>query len=219
VPGSDVLVVLGAAPGVLPVAATAAAATADDSVTVADTSGFVAGAVVAISDCLKSSVFVARTVTSATHQIAHTAGGAGIANAVDTLPVAYAAGAQLVPLQQTAFFVSLDTISGSSVLVRATYVGGLWNVQSLVPGIETLQVLYGIGAGGAITQYVPADAVTDWTSVYSVRLAFLIEGDAGSAGLGSVPTFDVLGTIVTPPVDTRQRHVYEMTVALRNAAP
>jgi type IV pilus assembly protein PilW len=214
-------VVAGAAPGVLPVAATAAVATADDGITVTNTSGFVAGSVAAISDCLKSSVFVARTVTAATGQIAHTAGGVGIANTVDTLPVAYAAGAQVVPLQQTAFFVSFDQTSGSSVLVRAIYAGGLWNVQSLVPGIETMQVLYGIGTNGAITQYVPAGAVTDWTSVYSVRLAFLLEGDTGSAGTGqgaaSIPP--LLGTAVIAPVDTRQRHVFEMTVNLRNAAP
>ncbi|MBS0444971.1 MAG: PilW family protein [Proteobacteria bacterium] len=219
-PGSDVLVVLGAVPGALPVAATAMVDGSSNQLVLANTSGFAAGQAVALSDCAKTSVFAASTVGA--QVLTHLVSGGPIANAVETLGVDYAPGAQAVPLQQTAYFVAQDARGGPGSLVRATYGTGStpgWNVQSLVPGIDTMQVLYGIGSAGTPAQYVSAGAVTDWGTVYSVRLGFLIEGDAGSAGLGSAVSFNVLGTAVTAPSDTRQRRYFEMTVGLRNAAP
>ena len=100
----------------------------------------------------------------------------------------------------------------------ATYSSGAWTALPLVPGINTMQVLYGTGAEGVVSKYVPAGTGLDWTSVYSVRLAFLIEGQTGSAGASNPTQFTILGTTVNVPKDTRLRRIYEMTVKLRNAA-
>jgi len=224
-PGSDVLVVLGGVPGMLPVAVTAPVTTAatDTSVTVADATGFLADApVLAVSDCLKTTVFELTSADIATGALSHAAGVGVLANAVANFQLPYASGAQVIPLQQTAFFVGRDDNTGQSVLYRATYGNqgiAVWRMQSLVPGVETMQVLYGLAANGAPTQYLPAGSISDWSAVVSVRMGFLIAGDAGSAAGGNTTPWPVLGTAVTAPNDTRQRRVYEMTINLRNAAP
>jgi type IV pilus assembly protein PilW len=212
-PGSDVVVVLGPVAGSHPVGVTAIGA---DTLTVEDASGLAAGQILAVSDCGKSAVFRATGVAGG--EVAHAAGAGALANAVATLPVTYAPGAQLVPLSQTAFFVAQGQ-AGQSVLMRATLVGSEWNVEELVPGVENMQALYGIATSAASTQYLPASQVTDWRLVSSVRMSFLIAGQAGS-GTGATASAPVLlGTTVTPPADTRLRHVYAMTLNLRNATP
>jgi type IV pilus assembly protein PilW len=216
-PGSDVLVVLGAAPGSQPVGVTGFAS---GTLTVTANSGLTASPqFMAVSDCLKSTVFLATSFAAATNTVSHAAGAGALANGPGAFSVNYAPGSQLVALQQTAFYVAQGT-SGQSVLTRATLnPDGSWAVQPLVPGVDSMQVLYGIGAGGTISQYVPASAVTDWSAVYAVQMAFLIEGLAGSATRGTVATQSLLGTTVTPPSDTRLRHVYELTINLRNSVP
>ena len=220
-PGSDVLVVLGPVPGSLPTGVTAVTS-GSDSVTVASISAFpTSGQLAAVSDCLKTSIFQVTSTTATT--LKHLVGAAALTNATTLLSVNYPVGAQVVPMQQTAFFVGHGP-AGQSTLMRATLdgtSGATWNapVDALVPGVETMQVLYGIGTGGVTTQYVAASAVTDWTAVYSVRLAFLIEGQAGAnqGGLATAPV--LLGTTVTPPADSMLRHAYEITISLRNATP
>jgi len=126
-------------------------------------------------------------------------------------------------LQQTALFVA-NGAGGQSVLTLATYTytAGTWGWQysPLVPGVDTMQVLYGIGTPGTgvPSEYVPASAVTPANSIYSIRLAFLLEGQPGSAGAPNATSFTVLGTTVNVPTDTRLRRVYDMTINLRNAS-
>jgi type IV pilus assembly protein PilW len=149
--------------------------------------------------------------------MSHTAGSGSLANQTTGFTVNFQPGAQIIPLQQTAFFAA-NSASGESTLMRATLQGNSWSIKPLIPGVETMQVLYGIGVNGATTQYVPASAVTDWTQVNTVRLGFLLEGQPGSGSAGNNPTsFNVLGTVFTVPTDTRLRHVYDMTINVRNS--
>ena len=215
-PGSDVLIVLSAAPGSQPVA-TASFVAGSDSVWAADASSFSVGQIVAVSDCLKSVIFSVTGISSNT--LVHAAGSGVMANASAALPLNFAPGAQLVSVQQTAFFVAHGA-AGQSVLMRATWTGSTWKYEPLVPGIDSMQVLYGVGtaADGVISRYLPASAVPDWTLVHGVHLAFLIQGQPGSAPRGGMAAPVLLGTTVIPPTDTRLRRVYELTVHLRNAA-
>ena len=223
IPGSDVVVAFGPATGAQPTGVTAV--TTGNAINVTDTSGFTVGTLAAVSDCLKSSVFLVTAKNATT--LTHGASAAVMNNATASLSVNYQPGAQVVPLQQTAYFVSQDTNGGQSVLTRATLTisagGGGWTFEPLVPGVESMQALYGVNSGTSQlpqVQYFAANGVTDWTQVVSVRLAFLIEGQAGSK---QVPTaassFDMLGTAVTPPSDSLTRHVYEVTINLRNSTP
>jgi type IV pilus assembly protein PilW len=184
------------------------------SLTLQNTTGVSAGQFGAVSDCLKASIFQITGVTGNT--INHAAGGGVLGNASDVLTVNYAPGSQFVSIAQTAFFVAQNS-SGQSALMRATLnTDGTWAIQSLAPGVGTMQVRYGIGSNGIPSQYVPARAVTNWGQVYAVRLGFLLEGQQGS-GTKTPTQFSVLGTTVNVPADNRLRHVYEMTINLRNA--
>ena len=211
---SDVVVLLGAAPGSQPIGVTTFT-TGSNSFSLQSTNGLSAGQFGAISDCSKASIFEITSVAGNT--ITHALGNGSLANASDALAVNYPTASQFVPLTQTAFFVATDP-SGQSSLMRATLTsGGTWTFQSVVPGVDTMKVLYGIGSNGVLAQYVPASGVANWGQVYAIRLGFLIEGQQGSGTLP--PTqFTVLGTTVNVPADNKLRHVYEMTIDIRNSA-
>jgi type IV pilus assembly protein PilW len=190
---------------------------------------------VAVSDCAKSSIFVpAMTSSTAISNPVTVApiGSQGAGNISTQITPVYQSGVQLAPLQQVAYFVGSGN-GGQSALYQAVLVGGQWQSQELIPGVDNMQVLYGVGLNGQITQYLSAKGVqalqanppagvtslpfNPWTIVNSIRIGFLIEGGLGSAPPGSNPTtWNVLGTTVTVPADTRLRHVFVMTINLRN---
>lgn len=211
---SDVLVVFGAVPASFPASVTAIDST-NDSFTVQSTSGvsLSAGQFAALSDCTTSLVFLITGATGST--FSHTAGTGVYANGSSTFIVNYQPGAQFIPLQQTAFFVGQGQ-GGQSALMRGILTSSGWTIQPLVPGVEVMKVEYGIGSNGSISQYVTADAVTNWAQVYAVRLGFLIQGQIAS-GTSNTTQYSVLSTTVNVPNDNRLRHVYEINIALRNA--
>ncbi|MCW8386398.1 PilW family protein [Fluoribacter dumoffii] len=212
---SDVLVVLGAAPGSFPVSITTIDS-ASNSFTVQSTNGLSLnlGQFAAVSDCIKTSVFVITGATATT--ISHEAGSSPYDNSTSAFIVNYQPGAQFIPLQQTAFFVGQGQ-GGQSALMRGILTETGWTIQPLVPGVEVMKVQYGIGGNGSISQYVTADAVTNWAQVYAIRLGFLVEGQVASGNQNSTQ-YRVLDTLVTVPNDNRLRHVYEVNIALRNAS-
>ena len=223
--GSDVLITLGAASKSQPVGVSSPAPYSA-SLHVNDASGFQAGQFGAISDCGKADVF--QVIGPATASAPGTPGVIVIKPNLGN--VLYSSSAQVIPVQENAFFVAQGQ-GGESVLMQATLqesMGGSYSwITSgtpaiigvpLVPGVETMQVLYGIGANGVATQYVPAGAVTNWLLVDTVRIGFLLEGRPGSAGVGQNRNYTVLGTTFTVPADTRIRHVFEITINMRNAS-
>lgn len=213
-PSSDVLVVLGAIPGSFPAGITTIAP-GSSSLTTQNTSGITlaAGQFGAVSDCVKTSIFQITEVSGTT--ISHAAGSGSYANESASFAMNYQVGSQFIPLQQTAFFIG-QSQGGQSALMRAMLISGSWSIQPLVPGVEVMKVQYGIGNNGNIAQYVTADVVTNWAQVYSIRLGFLIGGQVAS-GNKNIGQYSVLGTLVTIPADNRLRHVYELTINLRNA--
>lgn len=212
--GNDVLIVLGAAPNTNPVGVTQINP-GSSTLTIQSVSGLTlaSGQLAAVSDCVKSVIFQITGISGTT--ITHSAGAGTLQNATNTFPVSFQVGAQFIPLQQTAFFVGQGH-GEQSALMRGILNGSTWTVQPLVPGVELMKVQYGIGANGLITRYVAANAVPDWSRVYSVRLGFLIAGQLGT-GSSTSRNYSVLDTTVTVPADNRMRHVFEMTIQLRNA--
>jgi type IV pilus assembly protein PilW len=225
--GSDVLIVLGGLPQTQPVGVTTIAQGASNFTILSNPAPVAAGQFAAISDCAKAMIFQVTSVGSSSGGVVvnHLAGAGNQANLAASFPVNFQAGAQFIPLQQTAFFVAKSpTANGNeSVLMRATLLGpaggsaNTWDIEPLVPGVENMQVLYGIGANGVATEYVPASAVPNWAFVDTVRIAFLLEGQPGSAGPHNPRTYSLLGTTITVPADNRMRHVFEITVNVRNA--
>ena len=261
--GSDVLVLNGEAPGTHPVGVplvdqsstpntftvyNAGASNPNASpIQFTDANGNVLSVLVsavAVSDCAKSSIFVPAMTSSTAVSNPVTVGpigNNGAGNVSTMIAPVYQDGVQLAPMQQVAYFVGSGH-GGQSALYQAVLVGGQWNVQELIPGVDNMQVLYGVGLNGQITQYLSAKGVqalqanppagvtslpfNPWTIVNSIRIGFLIEGGLGSVPANSNPTiWSVLGTNITlphppspitAPNDTRLRHVYVMTINLRN---
>ena len=229
--GSDVVSAVGEMVGTTPVGVTAILAGADffTAPGAVDATGapIAAGQIAAVSNCGNGSTF--RVTSIAGGVIGHdatlnssanfTPDYAGPTPGIDLRP-------QFVPLQQTVFLVGKGD-GGQSALWQGTldgvHAGGGWTFTEIVPGVDNMQVLYGIGAGGVDTEYVDAGSVAagnNWTNLNSIRLGFLVEGPIGSAPLPvTAPSFAVLGTSITVPADTRLRHVYVMTVDLRNFTP
>jgi type IV pilus assembly protein PilW len=211
--GSDVLVLIGAPPGKAPAGATVFNAGA---MTVNDASGFIAPQMVAVSDCGKSSVFQITAVDDVNNILDYAVGPNGT-------PL-YPAGSQVIPIQQTVFFVARGD-AGQSALYEGTMripAGGTaatatWFFQEMVPGVSNLQVLYGIGVDGQATRYVDAAGVTNWGAVTTIKLGFLIEGNQASSNASTnQKLFTLFGTALTVPVDSRLRHTFYMTVNTRN---
>ncbi len=212
--GSDVLTLVGAPPGAAPVGMISFGA---GLIKVNDSSGITnARQMVALSDCGKSSIFEINPAAS--NNLAYTMGPNGTP--------AYPSGSQVIPIQQTAFFVAKRKNSDQSALFEGVMTipsGGsaanaTWAISEIVPDVINMQVLYGVGVQGQTAQYVDASAVTNWNAVTTVRLGFLIEGNSASTTAATNQTsFKLFNTTLKVPADSRLRHTYYMTVNLRNA--
>lgn len=216
--GSDVLVLIGAAPNSTPIGVTepitGSPITVNDATQLAAINGG-SSQMVAVSDCTKSSVFMATGVSGTS--VAFSSGPSSTPS--------YQANTQLIPIQQTVFFVAHGD-GGQSALwqgVMTIPAGGTattaaWKMNEMVPGVVAMKVLYGIGPNEAATQYVDASEVTNWSQVTSIKLGFLVEGGIGSAAVPSTAwSYTLFGDTISMPADSRMRHVFYMTVNIRNA--
>ena len=243
--GSDVIVVGGELPGTIPVPVTNIVGNSGQLTIQSQpfpppsTATIQPGMIGAVSDCSKSIAFTTFAQAAANAQpivVQHNQGTGTGSNKQANFAPNFPQGSQFVLMQQEAFYVGQGP-GGQSALYGAVMMCGTWQAlsvlatgcsngngssvsapQPLVSGVDNMQILYGIGSGGVIQQWVSASAVTNWAQVYAVRMGFLIEGPPGSAPPGANQTsWPVLGTTVKVPADTRLRHVYVMTLSIRNA--
>jgi type IV pilus assembly protein PilW len=222
-PGSDVLVVIGAPPGAVPVGVTAFGTnniTVNTTLTTNSVT-FTVPQLVAVSDCGKSSIFQVVTTGNAGTLLNYATGP----NGTPLYPIS----SQIIPIQQTAFFVAKGD-AGQSALFEAvmtipaggTAANAIWSKPvEVVPGVLNMQVLYGIGNGSAPPEanaYVTAPNVTNFSNVNTVKLGFLIEGNTSSSNAKTNQTvFPLFSSTLTAPADSRLRHTFSMTVNTRNS--
>ena len=90
--------------------------------------------------------------------------------------------------------------------------------QLILPGATNLQVQYGedMDEDGAIDKFVNADAVTDFTKVYAVRLWVLIKTENEEKGLDTGRTYTIAGTSITEPNDGYRRLLISSVIKMRN---
>jgi type IV pilus assembly protein PilW len=158
--------------------------------------------------------------------ISHAASGSpGNLSATFPSQLTFAQGSQVTPLETTAYFIGVGADGDGALFSADVTSGNTLTANELVPDIEAMQILYGLDTTGTqtVSEYVTADHVTDFTSVMSVQIAVLAAGPPGSAQLPSASaaanTYNLFGTTVTAPKDTRSRQVFEVTVAARNSLP
>ncbi|MGE0498230.1 MAG: PilW family protein [Ramlibacter sp.] len=108
------------------------------------------------------------------------------------------------------------------------------NSQTVIRGVETFQVMYGVDTNGDSlpNRWVSAQDVANWMTVRAVRVGFVLRGPPGSSqGTAIAAADNVLyplgkefvgastetGLSFTPPVDGRLRRAYATTFMLRNS--
>jgi type IV pilus assembly protein PilW len=135
------------------------------------------------------------------------------------------------------FFVGKGIDGGYSLYEASFGTGtGLLAVQEIVPGVENMQVLYGVDQfNGDPTPdnvpdaYVTADQVTDWTGVVAVRVALVARSDDGAIDKSMTPSaatgIQMLGVGFSdamtyyPAADRRIHRYFVETMSIRNTLP
>jgi len=219
--GSDVLVVRETLPQTTTLYTTAPYAPGTTLLSVNDTSSLATLALphaAVLSNCSVSVAFQLSAVGAGTPGTLTM--GAGTTIAFDP----YAA---VTPVDTAIFYIGKGRDNDGALYVWHDDTGAS---TELVPDVENMQVLYGIAptTPNLVTQYVTADAVPlngsglpDFNRVISIKVAMLVASPPGAPAVRApavAPTYALLGTTVTAPLDTRMRKVFDITVAARNAA-
>ncbi|MGH8283501.1 MAG: PilW family protein [Gammaproteobacteria bacterium] len=224
-PGTDVLVIHSAQglPATVTVIVNNAAAFTVNAVP----AGITVGSLAVITDCVKATTF--QVTGTGGGVIGHAAGppptpgdavGAFFPNAQ------YDVGSQMLAMQTTVFYIGQGADKGPALMQATLPVAGPpLTSQELVPDVENMQILYGVDTTGAQmpSEYDTADVVNstgNWGNVVSVRVALLLRSETGAAPLpANAPQFNLLGTKINAPKDTRLRRVFTATIGLRNLLP
>ena len=224
--GNDVLVFRSSIPRGAPSYTNADITNGASSFVVTNAGSLQAGQLAVISDCTKSVAFQIGTVAGTTPATVSFAGATGTpGNTVATLPFGFSAGALVSPVTTVVYYIGLGD-DGYSALKRLELLDGkvngaqIFTDEEVSPDIENMQVLYGIDTTGTkvASAYVTANQVTDWDSVVAVRVAVLSASPTGAGPKPeTAPTFSLLGTTITAPIDTRLRKVFDITVTMRDA--
>ena len=228
IPGTDVLVVRFSQGGdpvyitSIPGGASPGSPSADFQINM--NGGIQTGDLMVITNCLSAVVMQATQVNGGGTNVVHNTGSGSPGNAIQGLPSDFV-GAQVMLAPTTIVFFIGQGTDGSPALFEAvtdtTQTNG-FSYEELVPGVENMQVLYGVDLTGTQTpsEYETAAAVAaagDWSNVVSVRIALLVRSDEGAMPLPTVaPVYNLLGTSITVPRDTRLRRIFTATIAIRN---
>jgi type IV pilus assembly protein PilW len=178
------------------------------------------GQMAVISDCSKGVIFQITGVgLGANPTITHNGGGGPPGNTVSPFPLSFPAGSQVTPVDTLAYYIGVGADGDGALFVYSSNAIGAWQPTELVPDIEAMQVLYGVDTNNTqtVSNYVTANQVVDFNTVMSVKVALLAASAPGAGRVSAAVTYNLLGTTVTPPVDSRSRQVFEATIAVRNS--
>jgi type IV pilus assembly protein PilW len=127
----------------------------------------------------------------------------------------------VTPVDTVVYYIGQGQDGDSALFSYDLNAGNAFTASELVPDIEAMQILYGLDTNSTqtVSKYVTADQVPDFNTVMSVKVALLAASPPGSAKSAVAATYTLLGTTVTAPIDTRERKVFEETIAVRNSLP
>lgn len=179
------------------------------------------GSILAITDCLSTTVFQVNGANDATDTIRHVAGKNGRniepGNAVGTLDKRYEAGAHIIVLETVSYFVRQSANGTGASLWRRR---GDANHEELLEGVDNLQILMGQDPDGdqIVDSYVTPDLAVPEETV-AVRLHLLVRSLDEMNIDTDARTFDLGGEEIAAFNDRRLRRVFTKTVSLRNRLP
>ena len=175
------------------------------------------GQLAVISDCSKGVVFQITNMGGL--NIIHNGGGGPPGNSTSVFPLNFSPGALVTPVDTLVYYIGVGADGDGALFVYSSNATGTFQANELVPDIEAMQVLYGLDTTltQTVSRYVPANQVVDFNTVMSVKIALLAASPPGAGRAARAVTYNLLGTIVTPPLDSRSRQVFEETIAVRNS--
>lgn len=199
------------------------------------------GQIAVMTDCNKSSLFQITNVSTSSGRVDHSSGSQIPGNCLNSDPdcsgpnwdETYGAGAKLLFYNSYVFYIGVG-IDGSPSLYQVsigsgTVNGALGAPQELVPGVENMQILYGVdtNADKIPNNFQTADTITDWSQVVCVRIALLTRSDDNSIDKApdTVPSYVLLdptaadGVTITAIQDRRLRRTFQETISIRNMLP
>ena len=192
--------------------------TTEIRITLANSCNFATGDIIMVADCSSADIFRATLgnfslgLTGATARtLIHNTSN----NTSASLSKRYSGDSEIIGLHSYTYYVAPGTDGGSSLWrFDNTVAPSASNPMEVVAGIADLQIEYGQDSSGnqVANSYVPADDVSNWPSVISLRISILVE----SADDNITPqsqTYIRAGVTVT---NKRLHRVFTTTIQLRN---
>ncbi len=176
------------------------------------------GDIAMVTDCRDSVIFQitnVQTVSGANTNVVHNTGTGNPGNATKDLGKKFF-GSEMVRVVTRSYYVRPGA-SGEPALWRVDNGG---TPVELLEGVEAMSVQYGVDTDGDSVPdaYRAADAVTDWSDVYTVHVDLLLRSERDSvAPAAKAYSFNEYGNV--KPVsgsDRRMRQVMGITVGIRN---
>ena len=189
------------------------------------------GDLLVLSDCASADIFRATNTppASAAAAINHNAGANPEDNATNLLNKRYDTTAFVSPLATVRYFIGRDATGGPAnpSLFREIVANGVITTQELVPGVESMQITYGIDNTGdnIPDSYVAANAgalgmvANNWNAVEAVRVALLLRSEQANSPDLDRSTYLVNGQALfggAAPNDNRRRRVMMSAIFMRN---
>lgn len=234
--GSDVLVLHEAAPG--GISLSSPYTTNADGLFVAPgaASAMSISGIYVVTDCTASALFqvtnIANDNTNGNHQrVDHSSNNTMTPGNINPAHFSHAfkAGSQIMSYETYVFYIGKGADNGPSLYqISLGSTGAVGTPQELVPGIDTMQLLYGVDTDGdqIPNYYVTADNVPNWNQVVSVRVALLTRSDSNVTDSTPLTSFALLDptaadglTVKISGKTTRLREVFDETISIRNRLP
>lgn len=219
VQGNDVLVVRSTQINAVP-AYVSNFNSASQFTVIAPAGSFVSPQLAVVSDCSKGVVFqITGAGLGVNPTISHNGGGGSPGNATSAFPLTFATGALVTPVDTVVYYIGVGADGDGALFAYSSNATGNFTANELVPDIEAMQVLYGLDTSltQTVSEYVTADQVADFNNVMSVKVALLAASPPGAGRVPNPAPYNLLGTVVTAPLDSRSRQVFEETIAVRNS--
>ncbi|MDX1519492.1 MAG: PilW family protein [Gammaproteobacteria bacterium] len=189
--------------------------------------GFQQGQVVMITDCVNADIYGITNTVNNTGPTATLAHSIGQYNSTNNLAQTYGPDSQIYIMRSTSFYIAPDPSSGEPALWMASWLPNGdsshttadYSLLELAEGVEDMQILFGIDNAAPdeyADTYVTADAVTDWTTVRSVRINLLLRSEDRVTEEPRTITFN---GATAGGGDNRLRMIYTATVSVRNRLP
>jgi type IV pilus assembly protein PilW len=231
-PNNDIIVVRTTRAGLPSFTTSVDTLSSDDIVVTKNVAQKVGGKTFVISDCHGETFFAASEIKDdgTTATLKRNTGGTAPTNESADLVSPFFLGAQVAPVDTVVYYIApgstAATLGGQPGPSLWRIISGLngGNPQEIIPGVERMEVQYGVDTDSdtVIDQYVDADAVdaaNNWNNVISARVAILVRSPEPNAPRADTKTYSLLSKVAGPFNDRYERSVFSTTVTLRNRTP